>query len=178
MAAKRRLHLMNRKKRTCITSIAATILVLTFIGMSSAQTIYNNNDALKNVAQSNVYFDVSLDDDQKILLRLELLQRTARQLKEAGVDGSFVIGFRGGASRFITKGDHYVLDEEIDNKKKIQEWVSRFANDGIRIEQCSIAAELLDIASDDFLPGISIVANGYISLIGYQTQGYAVVPMD
>ncbi len=35
-------------------------LVLAFIGSSHAQTIYNNNDALKNVAQSNVYFDVSL----------------------------------------------------------------------------------------------------------------------
>ena len=178
MAAERRLHLMNSKKRTYFISITIMALVLAFVGSSHAQTIYNNNDALKNVAQSNVYFDVSLDDDQKILLRLELLQRTTQQLKDAGVDVSVVIGFRGGASRFITKGDHYVLDEETGNKKKIQEWVSRFANEGIKLEQCSIAAELLDIAYDDFLPEITIVANGYISLIGYQNQGYAVVPMD
>lgn len=178
MAAERRLHLMKIKKRTYFISITIMALVLAFIGSSHAQTIYNNNDALKNVAQSNVYFDVSLDDDQKILLRLELLQRTTQQLKDAGVDVSVVIGFRGGASRFITKGDHYVLDEETGNKKKIQEWVSRFANEGIKLEQCSIAAELLDIAYDDFLPEITIVANGYISLIGYQNQGYAVVPMD
>lgn len=178
MAAERRLHLMNITKRTYFTSITIMALVLAFIGWSHAQTIYNNNDALKNVTQSNVYFDVSLDDDKKILLRLELLQRTTQQLKDAGVDVSVVIGFRGGASRFITKGDHYVLDEETGNKKKIQEWVSRFANEGMRLEQCSIAAELLDIAYDDFLPEITIVANGYISLIGYQNQGYAVVPMD
>ncbi len=169
---------MNITNRRYFTSIITMALVLAFIGSSHAQTIYNNNDALKNVAQSNVYFDVSLDDDQKILLRLELLQRTTQQLKDAGVEVSVVIGFRGGASRFITKDDHYVLDEETGNKKKIQEWVSRFANEGIKLEQCSIAAELLDIAYDDFLPEITIVENGYISLIGYQNQGYAVVPMD
>lgn len=154
------------------------ILILISIGLSSAQTSYSNNNALNNVTQSSIYFDVSLHDDQKLLLRLDLLQRTIQQMKDAGVDVSVVIGFRGGASRFITKDDHYVLKEETDNKQKIQEQVSRLANEGILIEQCSIAAELLDIAYDDFLPEIDIVGNGYISLIGYQNQGYAVVPMD
>jgi intracellular sulfur oxidation DsrE/DsrF family protein len=169
---------MNISKSTFLTSITMIILVLVSIGLSNAQTTYNNNNALKNVTQSNIYFDVSLDDDQKLLLRLNLLQRTIQQMKDAGVDVSVVIGFRGGASRFITRDDHYVLEEETDNKHKIQEQVSRLANEGILIEQCSIAAELFDIAYDDFLPEIDIVGNGYISLIGYQNQGYAVVPMD
>lgn len=169
---------MNSSKSIFLTSITMIILVLVSIGLSHAQTTYNNNNALKNITQSNIYFDVSLDDDQKLLLRLNLLQRTLQQMKDAGVDLSVVIGFRGGASRFITKDDHYVLKEETGNKQKIQEQVSRLANEGILIEQCSIAAELFDIAYDDFLPEVDIVGNGYISLIGYQNQGYAVVPMD
>ena len=169
---------MNITKRTFLTSITMIILVLVSIGLSNAQTTYNNNNALKNITQSNIYFDVSLNDDQKLLLRLNLLQRTIQQMKDAGVDVSVVIGFRGGASRFITKDDHYVLKEETANKQKIQEQVSKLGNEGILIEQCSIAAELFDIAYDDFLPEVDVVGNGYVSLIGYQNQGYAVVPMD
>ncbi len=169
---------MNIPIRAFFRLLSVTIMVVLSVGTSHAQTINNNNDALKNVTQSHVYFDVSLDDDQKLLLRMNLLQRTMEQMKDAGVEMLAVIGFRAGASRFITKNDHYVLEEEIDNKRKIQELVGRFASEGIRLEQCSIAAELLDISLDDFLPEITFVANGYISLIGYQNQGYAVVPMD
>jgi len=34
------------------------------------------------------------------------------------------------------------------------------------------------IDTKDFLPQVKIVANGYISLVGYQSQGYAFLPMD
>ena len=178
MAAERGSNLMNYMNTRYFTTIATVIFLVAFIVPSGAQTKYDNDRALKNVVQPNVYFDVNLDDSQKLLLRMNLLEQTVRQLKEGGLDMSVVIGFRGGASRFVTKGDDYVLDDESGNKKKIQEWVSRFAAEGMIIEQCSIAADLLAIAHEDFLPGVQIVANGYVSLIGYQNQGYSVVPMD
>ncbi len=169
---------MKNCKTNWLTLIVSTLFLLTAAASSAAQAIYDNDSALKNVLQANVYFDVNLDDSQKLLLRMNLLQKTVQQLRDAGLDKSIVIGFRGGASRFITKGDHYVLDEEIEDKQKIQTLISRFSDEGLTIEQCSIAADLLDIIHEDFLPGVRIVANGYISLIGYQTQGYAVVSMD
>ena len=161
-----------------LTFIVSTLFLLAAGASSAAQAIYTNDSALKNVVRANVYFDVNLDDSQKLLLRMNLLQQTVQQLREAGLGKSIVIGFRGGASRFITRGDNYVLDEEIEDKQKIQKLISRFSDEGVTIEQCSIAADLLDIIHEDFLPEIRIVANGYISLIGYQTQGYAVVSMD
>ncbi len=160
------------------TIILSTLFLLASIAPSAAQVIYDNDSALKNVVQANVYFDVNLDDSQKLLLRMNLLQQTVQQLREAGLEISIVIGFRGGASRFITRSDHYVLDEESGDKQKIQKLISSFSDEGITIEQCSIAADLLDIIHEDFLPEVRIVANGYISLIGYQTRGYAVVSMD
>ena len=169
---------MKNTKTNYLKFIVAIIFLLASVAPSGARGLYNNDGALKNVVQANVYFDVNLDDSQKLLLRMNVLQQTVQQLREAGLDISIVIGFRGGASRFITRGDHYVLDEESADKQKIQKLISRFSDEGITIEQCSIAADLLDIIHEDFLPGVRIVANGYISLIGYQNQGYAVVSMD
>lgn len=144
----------------------------------SAQTAYDNRDALAGIKKAQIYFDVNLKDDELLVVRLELLDRTIRNLQEADVDASVVIGFRGAASRFITRDNHYVLDEQVANKIKIQDRVRQFASQGFRVEQCAIAAEILDIPPDDFLPEVKIVGNGYVSMIGYQTQGYAMVPMD
>jgi len=153
------------------------ILVTCSISFSS-QTSFDNHLSLNGVTKAYVYFDISLKEDELLVFRMNLLDRTIREMNEAGLEVTAVIGFRGGASRFITKDDHYVLEEEVENKKKIQDWIKRFSSQGITIEQCAIAAEINDIPVDDFLSEVKIVGNGYISLVGYQAQGYSVVPMD
>ena len=55
--------------------------------------------------------------------------------------------------------------------------IEDFKNLGVTIELCGIAAKGNKVDLDDFLPGIEVVANGYISVIGYQSQGYNLVPI-
>lgn len=158
------------------------IMALSLIGLfavpSVSGTNFDNSRSLKGLKQAQVYFDVSLKDDKLLVLRMELVDRTVKQMEEAGLDVNGVVGFRGGASRFITQNDHYVLEEEVSNKRKIQDWVKRLSSKGIAVEQCAIAAEILDIPTKDFLPEVTVVGNAYISLVGYQAKGYSVVPMD
>ena len=158
------------------------IMALSLIGLfavpSVSGTNFDNSRSLKGLKQAQVYFDVSLKDDKLLVLRMELVDRTVKQMEEAGLEVNGVVGFRGGASRFITQNDHYVLEEEVSNKRKIQDWVKRFSSKGIAIEQCAIAAEILNIPTKDFLPEVTVVGNAYISLVGYQAKGYSVVPMD
>jgi len=153
------------------------ILVTCSISFSS-QTSFDNNLSLNGVTKAYVYFDISLKEDELLVFRMDLLDKTIKMMEESGLEVTTVIGFRGGASRFITKDDHYVLEEEVENKKKIQDWIAHFSSQGITVEQCAIAAEINDIPPDDFLSEIKIVGNGYISLVGYQAQGYSIVPMD
>lgn len=157
------------------------VILITVGGLSTvtaSQTGFDNSRSLAGVQKASIYFDVSLKDDELLVFRMDLLDRTIKTLEESGLEVSAVVGIRGHASRFITKDDHYVLDEQIDNKKKIQQWVKRLSDRGVVIEQCSVAAGMHDIATDDFLPEVTIVGNGYVSLVGYQAQGYSVVPMD
>jgi intracellular sulfur oxidation DsrE/DsrF family protein len=50
------------------------------------------------------------------------------------------------------------------------------ANDGIILETCMTAAHSLNVDPDSILPEINKVGNGWISVIGYQHSGYALVP--
>lgn len=165
-----------------ISIFLKAIMILTVIGCLAeplaAQPALVNNPSLEGLKKVQVYFDVTVKDDNLLAHRMELIDRTITQMVETGVEVAAVVGFRGGASRFITSEDHYVLGEETANKKKIQDWVTYFSDRGIVVEQCAIAAEINHIALEDFLPEVKVVGNGYISLTGYQMHGYAVIPMD
>ena len=165
-------------KRALLIAIIALVLGGGLAAPSNSQTAYDNNPGLKGLDKIQVYFDVNVKDDNLLVYRMELIDRSIREMVEAGVEVGAVIGFRGGASRFITTDDHYVLAEELANKKKVQDWVVYFSDRGIIIEQCAIAAEINQIELQDFLPEVKVIGNGYISMAGYQTRGYALIPMD
>ncbi len=143
-----------------------------------AAEISNNDKALVGIRETHVYFDVNVGEPAKLLTRLELIEKTYSQLVAAGVAPRFVVGIRGKASNFFTKGDSYVLAADQAAKQNIAVWIDRFKGQGFGLEQCRIAADMQEIDLADFLPQIEVVANGYVSMIGYQTQGYAFVPMD
>ena len=63
-------------------------------------------------------------------------------------------------------------------KEQIQAQVQRLKEPGYRLEQCAVALRLLKIDPQDIIAAVPLVGNGYISMIGYQNRGYAMVPMD
>lgn len=138
----------------------------------------DNRAALADLKSVQVICDVNVGDAALLLRRLELIDETYTQLLDAGVAPTIVVAFRGGASRFVTRGMAHVAAESVETKKRIQGWIDQFAQNGFRLEQCAIAARAAKIDPADFLPSIHLVQNGYVSIIAYQARGYAYLPMD
>lgn len=157
------------------------VFILSFSTVSQGNTpndVYNNDNALKGLTIAKAYFDVTIGDPKQLVLRLQLIDKTYNQIVAAGVTPAFIVGIRGKASNFFTKGNGYVLDIDLPEKEQIAALVKKFTTMKIGVEQCRIAAGFQDIAVADFLPQVEIVANGYTSMIGYQSQGYSFVAMD
>jgi hypothetical protein len=131
-----------------------------------------------NSGEARVYFDVSLGEPEKLVVRLGLIEKTRDDLIAAGLTPRIVVGIRGKASNFFTRDEDYVLESDLAVKKNILAQVARFKTMGIRLEQCGLAADMQGIATTDFLPQLEMVGNGYVAMITYQGQGYAYVPMD
>ena len=138
----------------------------------------DNKTALADLKSIKIICDVNVGEAKLLLRRLELIDETYSQLLDAGVTPTMVIAFRGGASRYVTRGPAHVDAKERDIKAEIQGWVEQFRLNGLRLEQCAIAAKTWKIAFNDFLPTVELVQNGYISIVAYQTRGYALLPMD
>jgi hypothetical protein len=162
-----------------ILLILVSILLSTTVSYGDSQgDVYSNDKALKGLTASKAYFDVTIGEPKQLLIRLQLVEKTYNQLVAAGVTPVFVIGIRGKASSFFTKGTDYVLDIDLPEKRQIEAIVKKLKTQKIAIEQCYIAAGFQEIDIADFLPEIELVANGYVSMIGYHSQGYGLVPMD
>ena len=158
--------------------MVSLLLVLVALFSPAWGSSYDNSAALAGLQTPKVYFDVNQGDAKKLLVRLDLLDRTIRQMTEAGLRPEVVVGIRGGATKLMTRGTGYFREEDIQFSEPIRKWVADFKARGFVLEQCAIAMEFLKVEAGDMLPEINIVANGYVSMIGYQNRGYAVVPMD
>ena len=151
-------------------------LILTSTVSIAAQ--FNDEKAVKGLSSIKIVCDVNVGNPDLLLTRMYFLDTTYSQLLDLGVNPTIVLVFRGKASLFITKNDKYIKAEHRKQRLEMKGWLEHFNELGITIEQCYIAAKSYKIDTKDFLPQVKIVANGYISLIGYQNQGYAFLPMD
>lgn len=134
--------------------------------------------ALADLKSVNIICDVNVGEAKLLLRRLELIDETYSQLLDAGITPTIVVAFRGGASHYVTRGDKYVDAQNTATKKEIQGWIDQFRQHGFRLEQCAIAAKAWKVDSADLLPAIKMVQNAYISIVAYQSRGYALLPMD
>lgn len=162
------------RKPYIILTLFLAVFLLPQIASSQKQ---DDIRALNNLSSLKVYFDVKADSAAKVEKRLIWINDTYEQVRQKGITPMFVIGFRSQASFFVTKGDDYIDDEEIPTKEKIENWLKHFLKMGIPIEQCGLSAGLFHIPPQDFLPQVTVVKNGYVSIAGYQNKGYAYVPM-
>jgi intracellular sulfur oxidation DsrE/DsrF family protein len=89
----------------------------------------------------------------------------------------FVVVFIGPSAKLISTNREGVPAEDHKMLDAIAEKISEMAKDGIRFEICLFAARMFNVDPVTILPEINQVENGVISLIGYQTKGFALVPI-
>lgn len=134
--------------------------------------------SISGLSTAKAYFDLKVGNPAKLLMRLKQIDETYNQIADNDVKPEFVIGIRGKASYFVTKGSDYVFEDEVEAKKTVHKKIKEFRDRGMLVEQCRVAAELHEIDPQDFIKNIDVVPNGYVSIIGYQAKGYSFVPMD
>lgn len=125
-----------------------------------------------------VVFDLNVGRPQLLLLRLNLIEETLIEISKIK-DYSAVIVVRGEASDFMAKEDKYIPSKALAIKRKIYVQLKKLKDIyRVKIEQCKIALKLRGIEPPEVYDFIDLVENGYTSLIIYQNQGYAFIPMD
>ncbi|HRK79200.1 MAG TPA: DsrE family protein, partial [Thiobacillus sp.] len=133
---------------------------------------------LKTRGDSKGVFLVDFSDPKKTAFYLEIIRGTHAGLTRQGVKPRFVIVYIGPTVRFLsTKPDDELELEQGDALKAIAEQVKELNKLGVRQEICAIATKVFKVPNETVLPGLTLVGDGFISLIGWQTQGYKLIPL-
>ncbi len=159
--------------------------IIIFIGVLSLLTLSLVNaekpsdaDALGEINEGKVIWDVTVGNPKKLLLMLKVIEETYDDLERQNVKPDMVFAFHGPVMKLITtESPDLALDEEEAHEEVLELLVKFSKKPGIKMESCSIAARLLNIDNDTIISEVKPVGNTFVSLIGYQKQGYALIPI-
>ena len=155
--------------------LAAALAVLAVMPASAESP--NDEAALAGLKEVKVAFDLQNGNPKALLKQLEVIDETRQSLIAQGVKPSFVITFRGPATKLVQTDKDQIKPEDRDAAATIAERVKALlAADGVAgIEQCSVAVRLAGTKPENVLPDIKLVGNGWISLMAYQAKGYGYI---
>lgn len=135
---------------------------------------------LKGLKSVKAVFDFEKGKPQNSLIQLQVIGQTFqdKNVRKSGKKPSMVVVFMGPAVKLISKNRSGFADEEQKILDEFAGTLSNLAREGVKFEACLIAMKILGVDPSTILPEIRQVGNGWISLIGHQAQGYALVPIS
>ena len=131
---------------------------LAFSGLTSTRSIY----------------DVRSNDEKKLQFIFKVIRDTFDGATQQGVKQTTIVSMRGPTVRLLVRGRQgdQVLQQETVTL------INDLAQRNIRLEACGYALNLFGVEPEDLYAGINAVGNSMNSLVGYQTKGYALLPMN
>ena len=158
--------------RKATLAIAITMIVASFLAASSATA--GKYEAMKDVDSARTVFDFRISDPDVALKHFELIHQMVDDpaLQTRSGAPEIAVVFIGPSVKLVSTGETGISAE---SKKALSEKITTMDEDGVRLVICMVAADLHDVSSESVLPEIDQVENGWITLTGYQQQGYAMI---
>jgi intracellular sulfur oxidation DsrE/DsrF family protein len=163
-------------RRIAVSAIAA-IAVAALNAPGAAQAQADDRTVLSGVKELKVAFDIVEGDAKGLLNRLNVIDETRASLIKQGVTPHFVIAFRGPATKLVQTDMSKVKPEDRELAGKIAARIRELSKaPGVNgIEQCSVAIRQQETKAENVLPEIKVIGNSWISLMAYQSKGYAYI---
>lgn len=137
----------------------------------------NDHAALAGLNEAKGIFLIDVNDPHKVAHVLKVVGLTRKGLEKQGVEPHLIVVFIGPAVAFLTKdrrGIGYMQERAVS---MLQHEIDGLSHAGVDFEACGIAMKGMDVSPNDLIPSVKPVANGYISVIAYESKGYSLVPV-
>ena len=154
------------------------MLTLPGIVVAAEKTPINDSVALGDLSTGKGVFLVDIGEAGKLNFYLEVIQGTYKRMKKQGVTPEFILVYIGPSVKYLSASPANETEQAAGGLLlDIETNVEALAALGVRQEVCAVATAVFGIDNETVLPGMTLVGDGFISLIGYQSQGYHLVPV-
>ena len=161
------------RPRFYLASIHLVLFLTLFIVPASAQ----EPAAMKGVDSAKVFFDFRDGIPEVAAAHMQMIHETYNQLNAMQKKPAFVVVFMGSSVKLISSNREGFNPENIKSMDELTANISKMVSAGIQFEACLAAAKYFGIDPKTIPAEIKPVDNGWVSEIGYQAQGYSLVPI-
>ncbi|MEW8030400.1 MAG: DsrE family protein [Candidatus Thiodiazotropha sp.] len=153
-------------------------LLMFSMGSANAADTINDAAALNGVKETRSVFLIDFTNPRKTAFYLDIIRGTHAGLVNQGVKPNMVLVFIGETVRYLsTEPDDVLAMEYTKELDSIAATAKALKAEGVRMEVCAIANRVFKVDNATILPEMEVVGDGFISLIGWQTQGHKLVPI-
>jgi intracellular sulfur oxidation DsrE/DsrF family protein len=154
---------------------------LVFLGsihaVAASPVRLNDAAALRGLKEAKAVFLIDVDKPNRVAHVFKTIELTDKGFRAQGVTPRIVVVVIGPSVAFLTKdrrGIDYMDERAVS---ELQGEVGKLAKMHIRTEACGVAMKGMDLKPKDMIDNVHPVGNGFIEAIGYQAQGYQLVPV-
>lgn len=164
-------------KFTRLPQVFAALALAMFLVHSTGARAADDSAALAGLKEGKIAFDIHEGNPKLLLARLNVIDETRQSLIQQGVKPHFILAFRGPATKLVQTDQEKIKPEDRDGAAKVAAKIKEMSKaPGVEgFEQCAIASRTQETKTELVLPEVRVVGNGFISLMAYQTRGYAYI---
>lgn len=145
---------------------------------ATAQAAIDDSASLNGIKDARGVFLIDFTSPKKTAFYLNVIKGTHQGFVQQGVKPDLISVFIGQTVKYLsTEPDDELALEFESELKSIAQSVQELHALGVRMEVCAVATKVFGVDNQTILPEMKVVGDGFISLIGWQTQGYKLVPI-
>lgn len=157
--------------------IVSALLLSWIVSASANAAMLKDTEALKGLKEAKAVFMIDVNNPGHVGHILKTIAKTDKGMRAQGVKPHIVVVVIGPAVAFLTKDRRGIGYMDQRAVAGIQSEVRKLTKMHIRTEACGVALKGMDVQPKDLIADVQPVGNGFIEAIGYQAQGYQLVPI-
>jgi len=167
-------------KMVMVRKVAPAILlgmVAAFGPLLAWTPTWADDNPVAGMKEARVAFDITAGEPNRMLQILNTIDESREGFMKQGITPHFVLAFRGPASLLTQTDLSRFKPEDREAASKVAAKLKQLrAASGIeRMDQCSIAMRGQKVDRAQVSPDVTVVENGWVTLIGYEAKGYAYI---
>lgn len=168
-------------RKTAMTVTAArsigVVLLLALAALAAAGPAAAGDPMLTGLKEARIAFDITAGEPARLLSILDVIGETRDGLVKQGIAPRIILAFRGPATVLLRADRSGVKPEDRETAARVAAKL-RELRGAAGVEQlavCEIAMRLTRTPKEQLVPEVTVVENGWYTLVGAQAKGYAYI---
>jgi len=169
---------MKKISKSMVQNFFAVLVMSLFMALQVSPAVAEGYDnALKDVKGIKVVYNVSQKDPTIINIVFWAVRNAYQEeaVSKLPEKPQVAVVFHGPTVKLLSTNRAGFSDKDNAEIDKFQTTLREMKKDGVNLEVCLYAAKVMEVDPATIIPEIDQVGNGFISIAGYEAQGYGMI---